>query len=155
MAEFTNLMDTGLDLFAHYGVSDLDLKGNMKPMGDRGYAYWVGGRYTLPLASKPKIGVEYNHGDENWFNFTSGANDVTNKLATRGDAFEVYYIQPINRYSFLRLGAQYIDYDYTGSGTPMTGTKIVNGTKSNPMDPTSSPALDKLSNYYLLFNILY
>jgi len=148
-AEFSNLMNSGLDVFAHYGASNLDLAGSVAPMGmtgGDGSAYWLGGRYTLPFASKPKIGMEYNHGDENWFNFTSGANDLTNKLATRGDAFEIYYVQPINRYSFIRLGAQYIDYDYTGSGVPMAGQKITSA---------SGQTLDKLSNYYLLFNVLY
>jgi hypothetical protein len=177
MAEFTNLMGSGLDLFAHYGMSkvkpndktsdlgmgapvgllttDMSALTGVAPTFDdkTGHAWWVGARYTLPFASKPKIGIEYNKGDENWFNFTSGSNDLTNKLATRGDALEIYYIQPINRYSFIRVGGTWIDYDYTGSGYPVGTPMNINDNKNTGMLPTNT--LDKMRNYYLLFNILY
>ena len=173
MLEFTNVVNSGLDIFAHYAISQAKPNGvtsNYNGMnvgflqtnmtgGDKvstdqlnGSAYWLGGRYTLPVASmnNPRIGLEYNHGDENWFSFTQGSNDLTNKLATRGSAVEVYYIQPINRYAHIRLGAQMIDYDYTGSGyqigSPMKVSDI------GAMAPTQ---LDKLNNYYLLFNVAY
>ncbi len=175
MVEFTNVADSGLDLFAHYAISQIKPNGvtsnyngmnvgllqtDMSAFGGNavntdqidGSAYWLGGRYTLPIKSmnNPRIGLEYNHGDENWFSFTQGSNDSTNKLATRGSATEIYYIQPINRYAHIRVGAQMIDYDYTGSGyqigSPMKVANI------GAMAPTE---LDKLNNYYLLFNVAY
>jgi hypothetical protein len=162
MVEFTNIADTNLDLFAHYGVSVSKPNGQTSAYGPynmglltympgdtdskTGNAYWVGGRYTFSseALNNPRIGVEYNHGNQNWFSFTQGSNDVTNKLATRGDALEAYYIQPINRYAYLRAGAQFIDNDYTGSGMQIGA----------PME-VSATDLDKLTNYYLLFNLNY
>ncbi|MDD5203071.1 MAG: DUF3373 family protein [Sulfurimonas sp.] len=166
MAEFTNIQNSGLDIFAHYAISQA------KPNGETslyngvnvgllstnmtgttvdtdtisGHAFWIGARYTMPIEAlnNPRIGVEYNKGSENWFSFTQGSNDLTNKLATRGTATEVYYIQPINRYAHLRLGAQMIDYDYSGSGYQIGA----------PM-PVASTTLDKLNNFYLLFNVAY
>ncbi|MBU1657891.1 DUF3373 domain-containing protein [bacterium] len=172
MLEFTNLANSGLDIFAHYAVSQA------KPNGDtslyngmnvgllstnmigttvstdqkNGSAFWVGARYTMQIESmnNPRFGVEYNKGSENWFSFTQGSNDLTNKLATRGSAYEVYYIQPINRYAHLRLGAQMIDYEYTGSGYQIGAPMKVADVAS--LAPTT---LDKLNNYYLLFNVAY
>jgi hypothetical protein len=95
----------------------------------------------------PKIGVEYNQGSKNWFSFTQGSNSLTNKLATRGSAVEVYYIQPINRYASLRFGAEMIDYDYVGSGYQIGAPMSV-----SDMGGTT---LDKLNNFYLLFNLIY
>jgi hypothetical protein len=169
MAEFTNVADTGLDLFAHYGVSKTD--GNTKTvdvgdgngavyglLGDMGsnnlnqkhtgQAFWVGGRYTLPFANAAKLGYEYNRGSQYWLSFTNAANDLTNKLATRGSAHEVYYIQPINRYAHLRAGAQFIKYDYAGSGSHL-------GTPMKLGDMGTATQIKELTNYYLLFNLLF
>ena len=176
MLEFTNVANSGLDIFAHYAISQATPNGEFSLMntsiapgltnpplglltstpGDTeqkdGSAYWVGARYTVPFEAmnNPKIGVEYNYGSENWFSFTQGSNDLTNKLATRGSATEVYYIQPINRYAHLRLGAQMIDYEYTGSGYQIGAPMSLSDAAT--YNPT---ALDKLTNYYLLFNLAY
>ena len=176
MLEFTNIADSNLDLFAHYAISQASPNGDYSLMntgaapgptnpplglltstpGDtdqkNGSAYWLGARYTLPFETmnNPRIGLEYNHGSENWFSFTQGSNDLTNKLATRGSATEVYYIQPINRYAHLRLGATMIDYDYSGSGYQIGAPMSM--ADASTMNPT---ALDKLTNYYLLFNVAY
>lgn len=167
MAEFTNIKDSGLDLFAHYGVSKIDANSNtiaiagygnvglmgMQMMGDlgkdqSGNAFWVGGRYALPFAKAGKIGYEYNRGSQYWISFTNSANDLTNKLSTRGDAHEVYYIQPINRYAYLRAGAQFINYEYAGSGSHL-------GTPMKLGDMGTANELKSLTNYYLLFNLLF
>ena len=82
--------------------------------------------------------------------FTQGSNDLTNKLATRGSATEIYYIQPINRYAYLKLGMQMIDYTNTGTGyqigAPMTMSEAATYNQS---------ALHKLNNYYFMFNLNY
>lgn len=176
MLEFTNIVDSGLDFFAHYAMSQSKPNGEYSLMdtsnapsmtnpplglltstpGDtdtkNGHAFWVGARYKLPISAmkEPKIGAEFNKGNKYWFSFTQGSNDFTNKLATRGSATEVYYIQPINRYAFLRLGAQWIDYDYTGSGYQIGAPMSMADAKT--MNPN---ALNKLTNYYLLFNLTY
>lgn len=177
MVEFTNLANTNLDLFAHYAMSvsspsgtasmyDPDGTGPMPTMpfglltntaGDTtdktGHAFWVGGRYTFEsaLLNNPRVGLEYNRGSQNWFSFTQGSNDVTNKLATRGDAVEAYYIQPVNRYAYLRVGAQVINYDYSGSGMQIGAPTAIGLIPS----PNNASVLDKLTNYYLLFNVNY
>jgi hypothetical protein len=166
MAEFTNISDTGLDLFAHYGISKADANTNTVAMGAQNYgmfgtqgmndlggnhtgqAFWVGGRYALPFSKAGKIGYEYNRGSQYWVSFTNAANDLTNKLATRGNAHEVYYIQPINRYAHIRAGAQFINYDYAGSGSHL-------GTPMKLGDAGTENEIKSLTNYYLLFNLLF
>ncbi|MEN8257530.1 MAG: DUF3373 family protein [Thermodesulfobacteriota bacterium] len=89
--------------------------------GQTGWAVVAGFRYTLPIKAlnKPKFGFEYNHGSKYHFTPTTGANELYNKFAVRGDAYEVYYIQPVSRYLFFRTGATYADFDFTGSGQPV------------------------------------
>ena len=83
-----------------------------------GWAVYTGFRYTTPFAqlNNPRFGFEYNHGSRYWFSFTQGSTELYNKLATRGDVYDFYYIQPFNKYLFARLGYTILDYDYTGSG---------------------------------------
>jgi hypothetical protein len=107
--------------------------------GHTGWAIYTGLRYTIPVSmlNLPKIGFEYNHGSKYWFSYTMGTDDIYNKLATRGDAYDIYYIQPFNRYLFLRTGYTYVDYDYTGSGWHI----------GKPMDTEES-----LQNFYVLLD---
>jgi len=166
MAEGTNLFDSGLDLFAHYGISKASPNGrfvggyglnssdtNGDGVADKaeedGSAYWLGFRYTIPN-NLGKFGYEYNHGSKGWFNMTVGSNSLTNKLATRGDAHEIYYLYELNRYAHLKAGYQMIDYEYTGSGdyrgAPLSIAEAL-AANTNP--------IDELSNIYFSFNILF
>lgn len=161
-AQATNIKGSGLDLFAHVGFSEVSPNGKTIPMngmnlglmtftpGDtetkEGQAFWVGARYAPKFIPGLKVGYEYNHGDKNWFSFLFGPNEVTNKLATRGDAHEIYAIYDVNRYAYLQAGALHIDYDYTGSGSHL----------GSPMDVDQVPgALDTHSNYYFMLSLLY
>jgi hypothetical protein len=84
-----------------------------------GYGIYAGMLFPMPLDAR--LGLEYNWGSKYWFNFT-GAEDslVGSKLATRGSVYEAYYIQPIFSHNFfVKLGTQYYDYEYTGSGNPL------------------------------------
>jgi len=68
--------------------------------------------------------IEYNKGDQYWFNFTQGSrSSVLNKLATRGDAIEVSLSKKFSNGVVLRGGLLEMNYDYAGSGshlgTPM------------------------------------
>jgi hypothetical protein len=110
-----------------------------------GRAYYAGLRYTIPVRflNRPKIGFEYNKGSQYWFSFTPGSTEVTNKLATRGEAFEYYYIQPFNKYMHLRLGLLQIEYDYAGSGSPL----------GMPVDYSAAYGKSpKLDNFYVLLD---
>ncbi|MFP4485859.1 MAG: DUF3373 family protein [Campylobacterales bacterium] len=168
LVESTNIYDSGLDAFFQYAYSKADPNGKvwMAPDGNgyglmtntlgdtsakTGDALWAGVRYSLPFIDGGKIGYEYNQGSKYWLNFGSGSNDLTNKLATKGSANEVYYIQDINRYAFLRVGGVFIDYDYSNSGD-YRGEPI----KISDLSATQKPMVaDNLTNVYLLFSILY
>lgn len=168
MAQATNIKESHLDLFAHVGLSRAKpsdalytynnnqkfglLRNNINDTNTKnGYAFWLGGRYTLDLLNHSKIGLEYNHGSKYWVTATQGSYDVTNKLAVRGNATELYGLYPINRYSFIRLGGVYIDYDYTSSGCylrkPKKIQKLTQAEKSN--------VIDTLQNIYLQFSVRF
>lgn len=83
-----------------------------------GWAVYTGLRYTTnwEKLNHPKLGFEYNHGSDYWFSFTQGSTELYNKLATRGDAYDFYYIQPFNSNLFMRVGYTYVSYNYAMSG---------------------------------------
>ena len=111
-----------------------------------GYSIYAGALFPMPF--KGRLGLEYNWGSKYWFNFT-GAEDslIGSKLAVRGDVYEAYYIQPIiQKNFFLRLGTQYYDYKYTGSGNPLG--KPVRLSSASALD-TINPVADEVWNYYL------
>ncbi|MBU0969713.1 MAG: DUF3373 family protein [Proteobacteria bacterium] len=125
-----------------YGL--LNSNGNLQ---DRdGYSIYAGAIFPMPFDAR--LGFEYNWGSQYWFNF-SGAEDslVDSKLAARGQVLESYYIQPIFADSFfVKLGARYYDYDYTGSGNPLG--EPVKISAANSMD-TLFPVVDKVWNAYV------
>jgi len=91
---------------------------------ENGYALYAGIRYDLDDIGL-KLGAEYNYGSEYWIGFTPAHDDIyMSKLATRGNVFEVYSIydipsgEAISQYgrAFVRLGYQYYDFNYSGSG---------------------------------------
>ena len=104
-----------------------------------GNAIYLGARYDLP--SKTKIGFEYNHGSKNWISFVPAGDDIwTSKLGTRGNVYEAYLIQEIpglpiasyNAKTFLRIGYQYYDFDYTGSNSWVGAPVAISDVASNP-----------------------
>lgn len=84
-----------------------------------GWAVLAGFRYKLPIQAmlNPKIGFEFNHGSQFHHSMTSGSNELFSKLSTRGNVYDVYWIQPANRNLFFRTGMIYVDYDYTNTGS--------------------------------------
>lgn len=116
----------GLNWFVSYGWTRTDPNGNAGPFGGlltevggddkqrNGYSVYAGVQVPAPLG---KFGIEYNWGSKYWFNFTQAQDDIVgSKLAARGEVWEGYYIFDINPKMFLKLGALYYDYKYTGSG---------------------------------------
>lgn len=87
--------------------------GPMSLLKEKGYAYHIGARYDF---TKVKVGYEFNHGSRYWFSYTSGPYDLLNKIATRGDANDVYLMYQMDMNQFLRLGFTYLNYNYSGSG---------------------------------------
>lgn len=119
------------------------------PQDKTGWAVYVGGRYDF-TSTGTKIGLEYNHGSEDWITFAPAADDMwTSKLGVRGDVYEVYLIQelklkPISSYlskTFFRIGYQYYEFAYTGSnnwlGSPIKISEM-NNTRSQLTAPLKS-----------------
>lgn len=127
------LAGSGLTAFAHGATSHGQSNGNIDDYGptspinftnssyatgslieDWGYALYAGLLYDL--TSSWTLGGEYNYGSKYWFAATQGAEDMYNKLATRGHVSEGYLIWKPNRHFFAKAGYMYSYEDYTGSG---------------------------------------
>jgi len=140
VGEFINDFLDDTVLFASASISqslpDNDMAGNNKGMfgsqdKETGYSFWVGA--TFPgFMEEDRFGLEYNHGSEYWRSFTYGEDTlIGSKLATRGNAYEVYYNIPITgKEFFVQFRYTFIDYSHSGSnnffgnsGMPMTMDK--------------------------------
>ncbi|RJP87751.1 MAG: DUF3373 family protein [Desulfobacteraceae bacterium] len=83
-----------------------------------GYAVYAGLRYNFEIDAlrNPKLGFEYFTGSEYWVGLNVSATDPYQKLNTRGDVWEVYWIQPfVEKMLQMRTGYQVIQRDYTES----------------------------------------
>jgi len=101
---------------------------------ETGQSWYLGVQMPAVITKDGRIGLEYNNGSKYWRSFTYGEDTmVASKLAARGNAKEIYYIQPIlGKTLTAELRYTRIDYDYTGSqgffgddGTPMTMAQAV------------------------------
>ena len=164
--QFNDINEDGLDCFLTYGYSDTDpssdgtvfltppmnlevglfgdnLNGNLGE-SRTGNILYTGIRYELPIEDlkHPKVGFEYNHGSKYWMSLlNTGGGELINKLLVHGDAYELYYIQPIEEKNmFLRVGCIYMDYDY-----------------ENPLIAYGSMADSNMTitNAYLLMDVLF
>ena len=134
-----NIDGSGLTLFMHAAMSHPHPNGNKDdykgvftnsdyasgPMiGENGYAVYAGLNYQFWQSWQ--FGMEYNHGSRYWFAATQGANDMYNKLATRGDVGEGYAVWRFHRYLYAKAGYMLTYEAYTGSGWHF-GTPIEKG----------------------------
>ena len=87
------------------------------PTNHDGQMYYLGARYSIPLDDgRTKVGFEFNHGTEYWFNFAQAEDDIiAPKTDTRGNVYEAYLTHRIHDH-FLVKGS-YINYDYAWSGS--------------------------------------
>lgn len=177
MSTFKGVGAGDLHVFADWGLSRTNPNNNVSaqfgfqglltgaffdpeaPSKKTGTAIALGMRYDLP--SKTKIGFEYNKGSKNWITFAPAADDVwTSKYGTRGDVYEAYVIQELDRMAisslqsraFFRFGAKYYNFKYTGSnnwvGAPIA-TSSVNGQMM-----TTTP-LKNASDIYATFEVKF
>lgn len=136
-------------LFASAAWSQTRPNANQPMLGslykESGYSYWVGTQ--VPNLTGGKFGLEYNHGSKYWRPFTYGEDTmIGSKMATRGNAYEAYWTQPIIKKDgksvfSMQIRYTYLDYDYTGSngffgdnGAPLTMDEAV----ANGLDPIES-----------------
>lgn len=80
-----------------------------------GTSWWIGTQ--MPTMYKGgKLGLEFNHGSKYWRSFTYAEDTLAgSKLATRGNAYEIYYTQPLMDALSLQVRYTHMDYKYTGS----------------------------------------
>ena len=83
-------------------------------LSSNGYSIYLGTKYSLNKYWH--FGAEYNHGSKYWFSATQGAEDMFNKLAIRGSAYEFYGVWEYNKYLNTKLSYLNIHENYTGSG---------------------------------------
>lgn len=133
------------------------------PTSKTGTAVSLGLRYDLDydLPARTKLGFEYNHGSKNWITFAPAASDMwTSKAGTRGNVYDAYLILELNKKpiasrdarAFFRLGAQYYDFQYTGSnnwvGAPIKLSSV------NGQLLTTTP-LDHAYDVYATFEVIF
>ena len=124
--------------FASFAASKTNPNVNGNPMtsgmlgstdSEVGTSVWLGVNAPCPiLPDSAKIGLEWNKGSKYWRPMTYGEDTYAgSKIATRGQAWEVYRTQKLTDALSFGLSYVYMSYDYTGSnsffgadGTPMT-----------------------------------
>ena len=108
--------------FASFAASQTDP--NEKGMlgstdSETGTSVWLGVNAPCPiLPDSAKIGFEWNKGSKYWRSMTYGEDTYAgSKIATRGQAWEVYRTQKLT--NALSFGVSYVlmQYDYTGSNS--------------------------------------
>lgn len=83
---------------------------------ETGYSFYAG--LNMPgFFENDRFGIEYNYGSEYWRSFTYGEDTLAgSKLATRGNAYEIYYNFPlVGEYLTAQIRYTYMDYDHAGS----------------------------------------
>ncbi len=126
--------------FASFAASKTNPNGNHGGMlgefdSEVGTSVWLGINAPCPLTpDDAKIGFEWNKGSKYWRSMTYAEDTYAgSKIATRGQAWEVYRTQKLTE--ALSFGVSYVlmQYDYTGSnsffgadGTPMTMVEAQN-----------------------------
>jgi len=81
------------------------------------HCVYMGGRLKLPFSKSfcPLLGVEYNHGSRYWLGLGDASEDPLQKLATRGEVWDFYLLQPVTRHLIFRLGHTVTRHDYDQS----------------------------------------
>lgn len=109
---------------------------------ETGTSVWLGVNAPCPiLPDSAKVGLEWNKGSKYWRSMTYGEDTYAgSKIATRGQAWEIYRTQKLTDALSFGLSYVYMKYDYTGSnsffgadGTPMTMAEALNAGQ-NPVE---------------------
>jgi hypothetical protein len=99
-----------------------------QPQARDGHMWYLGARYNFPN-DKTKLGLEYNHGSEYWFNFAAAEDDIiAPKTNTRGDVWEIYLTHRFAKRFVAKLDYIRYSYDYSGSGWHLGAPKELDST---------------------------
>jgi hypothetical protein len=99
------------------------------PVNRTGYMGYAGIRYNFANDERTKLGFEFNHGSQYWFNFAQASDDIiAPKTNTRGNVVEAFLTHRITDRFILK--ADYIKYlyDYSGSGWHLGAPKKLDST---------------------------
>ena len=114
------------------------------PEEHSGNMIWAGARLNLN-EDRTKIGLEYNHGSQYWFNFANAEDDiVAPKSNTRGSVFEAYVTHRVSKRFIVKFDVIHYAYDYSGSGWHVGAPKKLDET---PM--LGFPTYDKVTKFAL------
>ncbi len=98
------------------------------PQSKTGWMLWAGARLNLNQ-DKTKIGFEFNHGSQYWFNFALAEDDILGpKTSTRGDVYEAYVTHRITKGFIAKLDFIHYDFAYSNSGFPLGAPKRLDET---------------------------
>jgi len=79
-----------------------------------GTSIWIGA--DMPAGESGRFGFNYVHGSKYYRSMTWGEDTLVGSIAaTRGNAYELYYIRPIIDHLTFGLRGTYIKYNYAGS----------------------------------------
>jgi len=144
------------------GMFNDPLSGGPNTNAENGYNFYAGVRYDLDNL-KLKLGAEYNYGSQYWVAFAPGNDDLYKaKLATRGNAYELYLIydlptgEAISKYAktFMRLGWQYYDYNYSG-GSDYNLKPYDLGSEKNQLQMLGLNPVESANQVYLTFEAYF
>ena len=96
------------------------------PVNRQGYMVLAGLRFNFANDERTKLGFEFNHGSQYWFNFAQASDDIiAPKTNTRGNVVETYLTHRINsRFIFKADFIKYL-YTYSGSGWHVGAPKLL------------------------------
>ena len=83
-------------------------------LNSNGYSFYLGAKYDF--TQNLHLGGEFNHGSKYWFSATQGAEDIYNKLALRGNVYELYLTWQFYKYLSAKFSYLNMHENYTGSG---------------------------------------
>jgi len=139
--EINDFLDETI-IFASFAYSNT-LPDGKKMLGsidnESGTSIYVGAQ--MPNMTGGKFGLEYNQGSKYWRSFTYAEDTmIGSKMATRGNAIEAYWTQPLVDNIFtMQVRYTQINYDYTGSnaffGAGGTPVSMADAKLSPQMDP--------------------
>lgn len=89
------------------------------PDSEIGTSVWLGINAPCPISpDDSRIGFEWNKGSKYWRSMTYGEDTYAgSKIATRGQAWEVYRNQNLTKALSFGVSYVYMDYKYTGSNS--------------------------------------
>lgn len=134
-----------LDVYGSLNYSGTDPNGITTPFGGlmsdpfetphnrNGWMMMAGLRYNFGNDERTKLGFEFNHGSQYWFNFAQAQDDIINpKTDTRGEVYEAYLTHRISERFLFKASLEQYNYRYSGSGWHLGAPKLLS---ANPIIP--------------------